>query len=64
MQRQSPQQFNDQRARTVLQRGANLGDITAALGYLLEAPAVTGQLICVDGGQHLAWETPDVVGLE
>ena len=20
----------------------------------------TGQLICVDGGQHLAWETPDV----
>ncbi|MDE4191446.1 SDR family oxidoreductase [Phaeobacter gallaeciensis] len=62
--RQSPQQFNDQRARTVLQRGANLGDITAALAYLLEAPAVTGQLICVDGGQHLAWETPDVVGLE
>ena len=62
--RQSVDQFTRQRANTVLQRGANPDDITAALGYLLEAPAVTGQLICVDGGQHLAWETPDVVGLE
>jgi hypothetical protein len=25
---------------------------------------VTGQLICVDGGQHLAWQTPDVLGVE
>ena len=28
--------------------------------YLLEAKAVTGQMIAVDGGQHLAWKTPDV----
>ncbi|MDE4174475.1 SDR family oxidoreductase [Phaeobacter sp. PT47_59] len=62
--RQSAEQFARQRASTVLRRGANLEDITAALGYLLAAPAVTGQLICVDGGQHLAWETPDVVGTE
>lgn len=62
--RQSPDQFARQRASTVLGRGANLQDITAALDYFLAAPAVTGQLICVDGGQHLAWETPDVVGLE
>jgi len=34
------------------------------LGYFLDAPAVTGQLICVDGGQHLAWQTPDVLGVE
>jgi NAD(P)-dependent dehydrogenase (short-subunit alcohol dehydrogenase family) len=62
--RQSPDQFARQRASTVLGRGANPEDITAALDYFLAAPAVTGQLICVDGGQHLAWETPDVVGLE
>lgn len=62
--RQSEDQFARQRASTVLRRGANLDDITAALGYLLSAPAITGQLICVDGGQHLAWETPDVVGME
>ena len=62
--RQSADQFARQRASTVLQRGANLSDIAAALSYFLMAQAVTGQLICVDGGQHLSWETPDVVGLE
>ena len=62
--RQSSQHFAAQRAATVLRRGANTSDITAALGYFLDAPAVTGQLICVDGGQHLGWQTPDVLGLE
>lgn len=62
--RQSLDHFTKQRASTVLQRGANPADITAALGFFLDAPAVTGQLICVDGGQHLAWKTPDVLGLE
>ncbi|SEN32842.1 NAD(P)-dependent dehydrogenase, short-chain alcohol dehydrogenase family [Pseudorhodobacter antarcticus] len=62
--RQTPQHFAIQRQNTVLQRGANPSDITAALGYFLDAPAVTGQLLCVDGGQHLAWQTPDILGVE
>ncbi|WP_299871763.1 SDR family oxidoreductase [uncultured Sulfitobacter sp.] len=62
--RQSQTHFADQRANTVLGRGANPDDITAALGYFLDAPAVTGQLMCVDGGQHLGWQTPDVLGVE
>lgn len=62
--RQSDTHFARQRASTVLRRGANAEDITAALGYFLDAPAVTGQLICVDGGQHLGWQTPDVIGVE
>ncbi|WP_147126106.1 SDR family oxidoreductase [Shimia ponticola] len=62
--RQSEEHFARQRAATVLGRGANPSDITAALGYFLDAPAITGQLLCVDGGQHLAWETPDVLGVE
>ncbi|KIN62131.1 Short chain dehydrogenase [Sulfitobacter noctilucicola] len=62
--RQSDKHFADQRASTVLGRGANPADITAALGYFLDAPAVTGQLLCVDGGQHLGWKTPDVLGVE
>lgn len=62
--RQSSDHFERQRAATVLQRGANPSDITAALGYFLDAPGVTGQLICVDGGQHLAWQTPDILGVE
>ncbi len=62
--RQSDSHFTRQRAATVLGRGANPADITAALGFFLESPAVTGQMIAVDGGQHLAWETPDVTGVE
>jgi NAD(P)-dependent dehydrogenase (short-subunit alcohol dehydrogenase family) len=62
--RQSEEHFARQRAATVLSRGANPEDVTAALGYFLDSPAVTGQLLCVDGGQHLGWETPDVLGVE
>lgn len=62
--RQSRGHFAAQRANTTLGRGSNPADMTAALGYFLDAPAVTGQLLCVDGGQHLAWQTPDVLGVE
>ena len=62
--RQTEAHFIRQRQNTVLQRGANPSDITAALGYFLDAPAVTGQLLCVDGGQHLGWQTPDILGTE
>jgi NAD(P)-dependent dehydrogenase (short-subunit alcohol dehydrogenase family) len=62
--RQSETHFARQRAATILNRGAGEADIVAALGFLLDAPAVTGQMIAVDGGQHLAWQTPDVLGTE
>lgn len=60
--RQSAAHFSEQRGNTILQRGANPEDITTALCYLLDAPAVTGQLMSVDGGQHLGWQTPDIIG--
>lgn len=62
--RQSAEHFANQRAATILKRGANPADITAAMRYILSAPALTGQLLCVDGGQHLGWKTPDVQGVE
>ena len=62
--RQSDGHFARQRAATVLGRGANPADITAALGFFLDSPGVTGQFIAVDGGQHLGWKTPDVLGVE
>lgn len=61
---QSLGHFTKQRAATVLGRGSNAAEITAALGFLLDVPSITGQLICVDGGQHLAWKTADVLGLD
>lgn len=62
--RQTETAFARQRAATLLRRGAAEADITAALGFLIDSLAITGQMIAVDGGQHLAWETPDVVDVE
>ncbi|HKB96139.1 MAG TPA: SDR family oxidoreductase [Rhizomicrobium sp.] len=58
--RQSADDFNRQRDATILGRGAEPADICAAVRYLLTADAVTGQMLAVDGGQHLIWQTPDV----
>ena len=60
--RQSETHFAAQRAGTILERGADAEDVTGALRYLIGAKSVTGQLICTDGGQHLGWRTPDIVG--
>jgi NAD(P)-dependent dehydrogenase (short-subunit alcohol dehydrogenase family) len=62
--RQSETQFKKQQASTILGRGATPEDVAAAAEYLLNARAVTGQMIAVDGGQHLVWRTADVTGVE
>jgi NAD(P)-dependent dehydrogenase (short-subunit alcohol dehydrogenase family) len=62
--RQSAEHFAQQRAATLLQRGAGPADIVGALRYVLSAPAMTGQMLAMDGGQHLGWRTPDVLGVE
>ena len=58
--RQSEADFARQRDATVLRRGAEPDDVARAVRYLLNAEAVTGQMLAVDGGQHLIWQTPDV----
>jgi len=62
--RQSDAHFARQRAGTILERGSNTADILGAMDAFVNAPAITGQLLCVDGGQHLGWKTPDILGLE
>ena len=62
--RQTRAHFQHQRSSTILKRGADAADVVRTVDYFLDTPSVTGQLICVDGGQHLAWETPDVTGRE
>lgn len=57
--RQSDEDFDRQRDATILRHGASPADICGAVRYLLSADAVTGQMIAVDGGQHLIWQTPD-----
>jgi NAD(P)-dependent dehydrogenase (short-subunit alcohol dehydrogenase family) len=62
--RQSVEDFDRQRDATLLGHGADPADICAAVRFLLDAPSVTGQMIAVDGGQHLIWQTPDTAGHE
>jgi NAD(P)-dependent dehydrogenase (short-subunit alcohol dehydrogenase family) len=58
--RQSEAHFKRQQESTILGRGAAPDDVARAVRYLIEARAVTGQMIAVDGGQHLIWKTADV----
>lgn len=62
--RQTEAHFAGQRAAVPLGRGADPAEIVAALRFILAAPSLTGQMIALDGGQHLAWRTPDVLGVE
>jgi NAD(P)-dependent dehydrogenase (short-subunit alcohol dehydrogenase family) len=58
--RQSAALFEKQQQATPLGRGPALEEICAAVRFILDAPSMTGQMIALDGGQHLAWRTPDV----
>jgi NAD(P)-dependent dehydrogenase (short-subunit alcohol dehydrogenase family) len=56
--RQSRAQFDDQVARLPLGRGATPEDIARTVRYIVSMEAMTGQLITLDGGQHLGWAQP------
>lgn len=53
--RQSQANFDGHVKATLLQRPSSPEDIAGAVAYILAAPAVTGQMIAVDSGQHLGW---------
>ena len=57
--RQTEASFKQQAEGTLLGHGAQPSDIAQAVLYLLEASAVTGQMIAVDGGEHLGWAFPE-----
>ncbi|MGP9819113.1 SDR family oxidoreductase [Salinarimonas sp. NSM] len=61
--RQGEEDFARQSAAVPLRRSSSPDEVCEALMYLVGARSVTGQMLALDGGQHLAWETPDVVGI-
>ncbi|MDF3216491.1 SDR family oxidoreductase [Mesorhizobium sp. M7A.F.Ca.CA.001.09.2.1] len=61
--RQEDSDFAAQVDGLILKRGPELPEFGATIRYLWEARSVTGQMIALDGGQHLAWQTPDVTGM-
>jgi NAD(P)-dependent dehydrogenase (short-subunit alcohol dehydrogenase family) len=62
--RQDIATFARQAGALPLGHGPQPDDIAAAVVYLAGARSVTGVTIAVDGGQHLAWQTPDVADIE
>jgi NAD(P)-dependent dehydrogenase (short-subunit alcohol dehydrogenase family) len=61
--RQSEADFARQCEMTPLKRGTNPGEICDAVRFILAAPALTGQMIVLDGGQHLGVKLPPGVSL-
>lgn len=58
--RQRAEEFACQAAAVPLGRGSPPEEIAAAVVFLASATSITGQTLAVDGGQHLAWKTPDL----
>ena len=51
---QTDADFEGEKAATLLKRGPTLVEIAAAVRFILDTPSMTGQMIALDGGQHLA----------
>lgn len=58
--RQTQAQFDRQVASVPLQRSAKLDEICAAIHFMIAAKSMTGQMIALDGGQHLNWASPQL----
>jgi NAD(P)-dependent dehydrogenase (short-subunit alcohol dehydrogenase family) len=61
--RQDPVEFARQTKTLPLARGPTPEDIARAVLFLASAHSTTGAIIPVDGGQHIAWQTPDTAGI-
>lgn len=59
--RMDAEDFAKQSRLTLLGRGTSPAEISAAVKFILSQAALTGQMIVLDGGQHLVWQTPDVI---
>ena len=62
--RMDESEFRKQSRLTLLGRGTSPAEISAAARFILSQPALTGQMIALDGGQHLVWQTPDVIEVQ
>jgi NAD(P)-dependent dehydrogenase (short-subunit alcohol dehydrogenase family) len=53
---QSQADFEQEVRTTLLRHQVSPEDVTAAIRFLLDTPSITGQMIALDGGQHLVWK--------
>ena len=60
--RQTEKHFRKQYLSTPLRKQANVQEICNAVDFLIKNRSITGQVIAVDSGQSLNWQTPDIMG--
>ncbi|MDB5525600.1 MAG: family oxidoreductase [Rhizobium sp.] len=58
--RQTEEDFASQVDGLILKAGPALDEFGRTIRFLFDTSSITGQMIALDGGQHLAWQTPDV----
>lgn len=54
---QTEDDFDREVQSTLLERGTTPDEIAHAIRFILQTPAMTGQMLALDGGQHLSWST-------
>ena len=62
--RQTNMHFKKQYLATPLKQQVNVKDICSAVDFFIKNRSITGQVIAIDSGQSLNWQTPDVIGKE
>ena len=62
--RQTEVHFKKQYLATPLKQQVNVKDICSAVDFFIKNSSITGQVIAIDSGQSLNWQTPDVIGKE
>ena len=60
--RQSEKHFKKQYLATPLKRQVNVSEICNAVDFFIKNKSITGQVLAVDSGQNLNWQTPDIIG--
>ena len=63
-QRQSEKHFKKQYLATPLKRQVGVEQICSAVDFFIKNISITGQVLAIDSGQNLNWQTPDVLGKE
>ena len=62
--RQSNKHFKKQYLATLLKQQVNVNEICNAVDFFIKNSSITGQVLAIDSGQNLNWQTPDVIGKE
>ncbi len=60
--RQSQKHFKKQYMATPLKRKVDVEQICSAVDFFIKNRSITGQVISIDSGQSLNWQTPDIMG--